>query len=88
MLATQAPRPHRAHLRPQVVDTDPMTGGLYTKRSWFEGGTLHTVARDTEGKRSDFVTTRTINSEGSLIQTNEHGGHSFERVFERKIHRA
>ena len=61
-----------------------VTGDPFTKRSWWEGATLKTVARDNKGKKDDFVTLRRIDEHGHLIQTNLHGKVQFERVFARK----
>ena len=45
---------------------------------------LRTVARDTTGKKADFVSLRRLNVDDCLIQTNSHGAVSMERVFVRK----
>ena len=67
-----------------MPDADPVSGAPFAKRSWWEGGTLHTAARDVAGKKPDFVTTRRIDDGGQLVQTTTHGPVSFERVFVRR----
>ena len=68
----------------EVTDADPTSGAPFYKRSYWEGDTLHTVARDPKGKKDDFVTLRRLDEAGQLIQTNKHGGVQFERIFARK----
>ena len=63
-----------------------VSGTPFIKVSSWEGDskTLRTVARDTTGKKADFVSLRRINVDDCLIQTNSHGAVSMERVFVRK----
>ena len=73
-------RLERFPLDSEVEDVDPVNGTAFVKRSFWEDGTLVTTARDPSGKKADFVTKRFVNEKGQLVQINEHGGVSMQRI--------
>jgi hypothetical protein len=77
-------RLERFSLVTETEDADPVSGDPFVKRSYWEGDTLFTVARDPTGKKANFVTRRRIDENGHLEQTNEHGGVTMVRILQKK----
>ena len=77
-------RLERFPLDAETEDRDPVDGSLFIKRSFWEGDTLMTIARDPTGKRPDFVVKRRVLASGQLEQTNEHNGMSMVRLMDSK----
>ena len=77
-------RLERFPLDAETEDTDPVSGSIFVKRSFWEGETLVTAARDPTGKKPDFVTRRKVLASGKLEQINEHNGMTMMRILEKK----
>ena len=66
-----------------MEEIDPLNGNVFVKRSFWEDGTLVTTARDPSGKKADFVTKRFVNVKEQLVQVNEYGTVSMQRILVR-----
>ena len=76
-------RLERFPLDSEVEEIDPLNGNVFVKRSFWEDGTLVTTARDPSGKKADFVTKRFVNVKEQLVQVNEYGTVSMQRILVR-----